>query len=326
MRGRKVRTAMLPAHMDDAAQQKPHIVLTGATGFIGRHLQRHLLDAGYRITAVVRPDSTNTTHLLPAVEKLKARLDEEAVIAPLLARCDYLIYAAGSVRGRTYEDFTEANDSGVERLARLAAAQMPQPRFLLLSSLAAGKPHLSHYAASKRAGEDKLSAEGNLNWIIVRPPAVYGPGDVEMRPLLQSIRYGLALRVGPSLQRLSLLYVGDLAKAIGALLDGFDACQNRIFELDDGTKDGYSWAQIVQAARGRLPVAIIPAPRWLLRFVASINFQLSHWLNYQPMLTPGKVNELSENQWLCNNSLLYQHLEWRPQVKLREGVCLTFVA
>ena len=87
---------------------------------------------------------------------------------------------------------------------------------LLLSSLAASKPDVSDYANSKYLGEQLLTAATGLLWTVLRPPAVYGPGDKEMLPVLKMARRGLLAHAGPRDQRLSLIHVDDLVSAGGA--------------------------------------------------------------------------------------------------------------
>ena len=309
---------MLPARMDDRrASEPPNILLTGATGFIGRHLQRVLCGAGCTLTALVRPASRHRDAVAPGVRVLEAELDDTSRLVDTLAQFDFVIYCAGAVRGRSETDFHPANVDGVAALASVVG-HMPTPRVVLVSSLAASRPALSPYAASKRAGEALLAASA-ARWVVVRPPAVYGPGDTEMRPLLAAIHRGLAPIIGPRGQRLSLLHADDLARAVVAVVENFDACAGRIFELDDGHPNGYGWGEIVAAVRGSSRCLRLPVPRVLLALLARANLHGSKWFGYAPMLTPGKVRELCEPYWLCNNHALTAATGWAPHIQLREG-------
>ena len=99
----------------------------------------------------------------------------------LVDGADAVVHCAGVVRGADQADFERVNVDGVARLVRSAAEQHPKPRFLLVSSLAAREPGLSQYAASKRKGEAALASESDgMPWAVIRPPAVYGPGDREI--------------------------------------------------------------------------------------------------------------------------------------------------
>ncbi|MFU8813709.1 MAG: NAD-dependent epimerase/dehydratase family protein [Pseudomonadales bacterium] len=294
------------------------MLLTGAGGFIGRHLQRVLLDRGYQLRVLLRPGSRNHANIDPRCEICRGELTDLDALAQALDGVTAAVYAAGAVRGRSGGDFRQANVAGVESLvAAMGAASVP-PQLVLLSSLAAERPELSDYACSKRAGEDVLRGSAGISWSILRPPAVYGPGDVELRPLLKLVRAGLLVCPGPADQRLALLHVHDLARAVAACLEHPAACRHGCFALDDGKPGGYDWSEVADAVAGR-QVPRITVPRWLLDTLARGNLLLSGVLGYAPMLTPGKVRELQQASWLCDNRPLTLATGWQPQIGLAQG-------
>lgn len=297
----------------------PRLLLTGATGFIGQHLHRRLLDRGYRLRILLRPASLDRARFDRRCEVEVGELTDAVAVARALAGIDAVVYAAGSVRGRSYHDFTAANVAGVETLVAAMTRQAGQaPPVLLLSSLAAERPELSDYARSKRAGEEVLRRASHLSWSILRPPAVYGPGDVEMRPLLKLIQFGLVVCPGPPGQRLSLLHVSDLVRAVEAWLEHRDACRQRCFGLDDGKPRGYDWGEIGFAVAGRR-VRRLVVPRRLLGALGRANLAAARVLGYAPMLTPGKVRELQQPSWLCDNRALTLATGWQPEIDLARG-------
>ncbi len=312
--------------MDDARSGIDHVLLTGATGFIGGHLQTALAAAGYRVTALVRPDSPHRDRVASGVGVCEAALDDGAALTAAVADADLVIYAAGAVRGRDTADFEPANVDGLRNIVSAVRQAPRRPAVVLISSLAASRPALSAYAASKAAGEAVLAGVTEVAWTILRPPAVYGPGDREMRPLFEAMRRGFALRVGPREQRLSLLYAVDLAAAVCAVTGALPRCHGRTFDLDDGRTNGYGWPDILAAVRGQRPALTVPVPRCLLMMLAGANLALARVLGYRPMLTPGKVRELSEPAWLCNNHALSTATGWAPRFTLESGVRATFAS
>jgi len=317
---------MSPARMDERRATSARVVLTGATGFIGRHLQRELLKSGHEVTVLVRPGSTNAHHVLPGVQVCRLELNDPGLLADALRMADFAVYGAGAVRGRGPADFRSANVIGVANFAAAARQAMRYPRVVLLSSLAATRPALSDYAASKRAGEEALRGAHGVDWVILRPPAVYGPGDRELRPLFAAIRRGIVLLVGPRGQRLALLHAADLARAVCAVIAHFDDCAGSCFELDDGHPLGYGWPEIVQQVRSGGRAWYIQLPRALLAIVARINLFVAACLHRLPMLSPGKVRELSEPSWLCNNQPFIAATGWSPRIALHDGVATMFAA
>lgn len=304
---------------ETGARDARPVVLTGATGFIGRHLQARLLAQGLPVRALVRPRSRNLAQLHPACEALQVALDDNAALTRALADARAVIYAAGSVRGARPEHFHQANVAGVERTAQALAALAEPPPLLLLSSLAASRPELSDYAASKAAGERALARHPGLPWTILRPPAVYGPGDREMLPLLVWIRRGVMLVPGPAGQRLSLLHVEDLAAAALAWLQGWPNCRDGTYAIDDGHPGGYDWPAIAEAVAGR-PLRPLRLPGAALHALAGANRWLALALGYAPMLTPGKARELTHPAWLGTDNPAFEAATgWRPAIGLAEG-------
>ena len=299
------------------------IALTGATGFVGRRLQRQLIAAGHQLRALIRPASAANARLAPGCQAIIVELTDSERLAAALDDIDVLVYCAGSVRGAGIDDFRLANVTGVRNLATVAAARTRPVPFLLISSLAASRPQVSDYALSKFEGEQALAQFSALPWTVIRPPALYGPGDREMRPVLNWIRRGLAPMPGPRGQRLSLLHVDDLAGAVQAWLSCIERCRHQVYAIDDGTPGGYDWNTIGRAVAGREPW-LLPVPAALLHTAARINQLLSLAVGYAPMLTPGKVRELRQPDWLGDNGEFGRATGWSPQIDLATGSARLF--
>jgi nucleoside-diphosphate-sugar epimerase len=162
-------------------------------------------------------------------------------------------------------------------------------------------------------------------WDVFRPPAVYGPGDREMLPLFLWMFRGIAPLIGSDQNRLSLLYVGDLADAIISWLANGKKNQ-RVYELHDGHQSGYSWQEIIDIVeclngksvfRANIPVSFV-------KLVASVNLMAARIFGGSPMLTPGKVRELLHANWVADNDQLRSETGWIPKVLLEEGLRQTF--
>lgn len=301
------------------------VALTGATGFVGAALARRLAAAGYRIKALIRPSSGHKRPADVAATWIKGDLENPASLGCLVDGADAVIHCAGAVRGASLEQFNRVNADGLARLAQAAAAQKPAPRFLLVSSLAAREPHLSHYAASKSRAE-KLLAEiyGGLSWTVYRPCAVYGPADRELLPLFRWMAKGIAPIIGSGRGRFSMLYVEDLAEAIAQWLN-CNCCRYGTYELHDGHPRGYSWHEIIDAVKQLHSGSVvrIKIPLAAARLLAGCNLLAARSIGYAPMLTPGKIRELSHLNWTADNTALNNATGWTPRILLPEGLRLT---
>lgn len=303
------------------------IALTGATGFIGTALIYRLQSSGFQVRALYREASFAKRTQTESVRWIPGRLEDHDSLKRLLRGADTVIHCAGAVRGAEWQQFKEVNTDGVARMVQAAKRMHPSPRFLLLSSLAAREPKLSHHAASKRQGEETLRSEGSgLEWAILRPPAVYGPGDREIAPLLQLMGRGIAPQASPPSSRFSMIYIDDLIGAMTALIRQ-KAWKRSIFELHDGQPGGYNWREIVQAVSRLIarPVYGFKIPRLLIISVAVLNLMVSRIMGYAPMLSPGKVRELTHDDWTCDNAAITAETGWQPHTNLEQGLKKTLV-
>lgn len=298
------------------------IALTGVTGFIGYRIAQWLTHAGWRIRALVRPSADRRSLTNLPLECLTGSLQDPDSLKKLVKDVSAVVHCAGAVRGLTRAQFDAVNVDGLAHLVQAAAPQQTPPRFLLLSSLAAREPHLSHYAASKRKGESVLAKQANtMAWTALRPPAVYGPGDRELLPLLRWMSRGVALLLGANEARVSLLYVDDLAAAVERWLNSH-CCPEGIFELHDGHVGGYTWPEVADAVSQvctrqvwQIRLAAMP-----LQMLALASMTVSQLGGPAPMLTLGKVREIRHSDWVCDNAAITAALGWEPSVSLVEGL------
>ncbi|MDH3911440.1 MAG: NAD(P)-dependent oxidoreductase [Rhodospirillales bacterium] len=299
------------------------VALTGATGFIGRHLVESLLAAGLQVRALCRhPEKAR----LPAgVTVIEGALENDASLARLVEGADALVHCAGLIKAAASKDLHRVNANGTARLVQACALQPRPPRLIFLSSLAARHPELSDYAASKRRAEEELAQQAKgVHWIALRPPAVYGPGDRETFQLFRLLRHGLLPTPALESARISLIYVEDLCEAIGTLLSA-SIESGSLFEIRDACEEGYSWRAVAEAGGRHIgrKITCVPVPRSLMRAAAVANHSLSRITGHVPRISPGKVRELYHDDWVCRDNPLTRLSPWRPKVGLDEGMRLT---
>lgn len=324
------------------------VAVTGATGFIGGRIIDRLLRQGVQVRALTRRAISRpaTSPATPAPEQgltcspatpaheqgltwIRGSLDDDDALRALIGGADALVHCAGLVKARNRAEFFAANADAVRRLAAIAASASPDLHLVHLSSLAAREPSLSDYAASKAAGEEILRENAaGLGWTILRPPAVYGPGDREILKLFKSLRLGLAFLPGGGARHASVIHVDDLSAAVTAVLASpgpESPASGRTFELDDGRPGGYELAEIYALAAELLDKrlrTITVAPQ-VLTFAARANRAIAHLRGRAPMVTPGKIAELLHPDWVARSPNLAETGLWRPEISLRDGLAAT---
>jgi len=301
------------------------IAITGATGFVGSAVARRLTAAGYRIRGLLRSGSLHKRPADNACRWIEGDLEDVPGLQRLVKGVSAVIHCAGAVRGATHDQFNRVNVDGFANLVKATVEKHPMPRLLLISSLSAREPQLSYYAASKRRGERVLVEQPHdLFWTIYRPCAVYGPGDREMLPLFRWMANGIAPVLGTGSNRFSLIYVDDLTEAVLKWLDQ-DGCHAGTYELHDGHPGGYSWHDAIDAVKQLRNKAVLrlKIPLFLVKLAARLNQLAARTVGYAPMLTPGKLSELSHPDWVCDNGELHEATGWSPQILLPEGLRLT---
>ncbi len=298
------------------------IAITGATGFIGKAICSQLLAHKYPVRALIRSPRKATSLIYSDAEIIRGDLADPDSLHRLVSGADAVIHCAGSVRGATQAQFDRVNVGGTGNLLHAINTSATKPRLLSISSLAAREPQLSFYAASKHRAEQLLKSEGDeISWTILRPPAVYGPGDRDLLPLFRLMAHGVALTPGSPTARFSMLYVDDLSSAVIAWLDS-DLVAKGTFAIDDGHAKGYDWHDVGKVV-GDLcnrKVRVVRAASWLLDAPAWANSRIGTLFGTAPMLTPEKLRELRHHDWVCDSTSIQRSINWRPKVKLAEGL------
>jgi nucleoside-diphosphate-sugar epimerase len=269
------------------------IALTGATGFVGQALLPLLLAAGYNVIALVRnPATSQVDHRVTLVQ---GDLNHETALLKLTENVDVVLHVAGVVSGVSRRDFFHANVDGTVALAE-AARRNGVKHFIFVSSLAAREPALNYYGESKAAAEAAMQKfSGGMRLTILRPSAVYGPGDKATLPLLKTLLASTAFIPGTAAARFGMVHVDDVAKV---LLDAMNSDRAGVFEIDDGS-GGHSWADIVvitQAAFG-LPKRVVYIPRAAAMALGCIGDAMANLRGKPSLLNTGQLRQIYHDDW-----------------------------
>jgi len=287
------------------------IAVTGGTGFVGARLITALQQRGHEVRALTRRPQEDSD----ALTWIGGSLEDPKALDRLAEGADALIHVAGVINADE-AGFEAGNVRGTAAVLEAAKAQGVR-RFVHVSSLAAREPQLSRYGASKALSE-ALVRESALDFAIVRPPAVYGPGDLETLELFRMAKRGLILL--PPAGRLSLIHVDDLARLLIALLDAKEPLQ--LVEPDDGKPGGWTHRELASAlgdAVGRKGIAL-SMPRAALRLGALLDGLIRRG---GAKLTPDRAAYFCHPDWVADPALAPPSSLWKPAIETREGLRAT---
>jgi nucleoside-diphosphate-sugar epimerase len=317
---------------------RPGVALvTGASGFIGGHLRDSLLDSGYDVVALTRPGSPRPTRgRAAAVDYAQPESLERVLTAE---RPELVFHVAGATKGVRYEDFERANVMPTKNLLDALLKTHPGVRrFVHISSLTAYGPStpeapreehherkpIEHYGKSKLEAELVVEAVGAaLPWTIIRPPAVYGPGDVDNFELFRWAARRVNLFYGNRHRHLSAVYVDDLVRGIREAAV-HEATRGKGYFLCDGQPLTWEqYQQVIVDATGKRAM-LLDLPEVFLD-LAAVFGELATRLDQKPRLFNRQKALLGKQiAWTCVHNRARQDFDYRPRVDLKEGVERTF--
>jgi nucleoside-diphosphate-sugar epimerase len=289
------------------------IAVTGGTGFVGQRLIDLAVERGHQVHALARRPQEPRD----GITWIAGDLGSREALEQLVTSTDAVIHVAGVINSPDAAGFEEGNVKGT--LTMLAAATAAGTRrFVHVSSLAAREPGLSQYGASKSRSEELVEGSG-LDWVIVRPPAVYGPGDKETLELFKMAKAGVILL--PPKGRISVIHVDDLARLLLVLAEGRSP-KKEILEPDDGRTGGWShrdFASALGRAMGRRAVSLA-TPRPILRLGAAVD---RLFRGDKAKLTPDRAAYFAHPDWVVSPSNIPPTDVWKAEIETDAGLAST---
>lgn len=262
------------------------VLVTGATGFVGRHLVPALVEAGHEVRCLHRPPS-DTRSLEPLdVELAVGDVRMPASLARAAEGQDAVVHLVAILR-ETDATFAEINVVGVLHLAQVCR-EVGVDRVVHLGALGTSERDPTGYGRSKARGE-RIWRESDLPYVILRPSLILGPGAFLAERMADLIRrYRRVPVVGSGRSVVQPLCVEDAVAAIAAALT---ADPRRTHDLVG--PDRWTWNELVRRAaeaRGAEPaLRHVPAP--LVRLVARVSTRVRR----DPLVTPDEVHYLQQD-------------------------------
>jgi len=292
------------------------LAITGATGFVGSAVLAEALAQGHQVRALARRDQPPRA----GVEWVRGDLGDTAALAALVAGADAVIHVAGLTNTPDPAEFDVANVTGTANvLAAMTGAGAG--RLVFVSSLSARKPDLSVYGASKAKAETLVEASG-LDWTTVRPPAVYGPRDIDMLDLFRAAKWGVVPL--PPGGATSIIHADDLASLLVTLAATNAApTRHKTYEPDDGREGGWSHKELAAAigrAIGRRAVFAPHLPRTVLNAAAAADRALR---GDKAKLTADRVGYMCHPNWVARFDRKPPPGLWEPRIAGEDGLRAT---
>lgn len=255
------------------------VALTGATGFVGRHVLTHLLARGFRVRALVR-DPSMLGHSDPRVEPVRGDLFDDAALSELLRGADAVVHLVGIIteNPRDGVTFERIHTEGTRRL--LAAAKRGGVgRWVHMSALGARPNAPSRYHLTKWEAEELVRHSG-MTWTIFRPSIIHGP-DGEFMQMIKGFwtnlmppfvpYFGAGLTGGGGAGRLQPVWVEDVARCFAGSIDN-PRTYGETYNL--GGPDAFTWPELYAAVKSHLPRArnksIRAVPVWYAKLIADL--------------------------------------------------------
>jgi nucleoside-diphosphate-sugar epimerase len=311
------------------------VAVTGGTGFVGSHLVDTLVAAGLAPRVLVRaPESPRWIADRP-VDWVAGSLEDSAALETLVAGAATVFHSAGVVMADTADEFDRGNRDGTRRLVEAVRTRSPKARLIHVSSLAAVGPAadaagvgpdatpspVSNYGRSKLEAEYAVSTAGeDLWWVIVRPPAIYGPRDTDMFELFRMAGKGVAL-VPWGERWISVAHVADVVRCLLA-----SACgeAHRVYHLGNPTPSRLDRLFHTLASAGGGRVRVVPVPPISVNILAGLAQPLRRLGVISSALTRDKAREARERFWTSRTRDSLDVLGVGEQLPLSDGARSTW--
>lgn len=317
---------------------KHSVLVTGANGFVGSRLCRHLQHVGYHVIAGVREGADRSLLSDLELDYRLGDINKPETLPAMVEAVDFIVHNAGITKTSHKPNFFVVNEQGTQNLMEAIAAHNPDvKRVVHISSVAAagpsvpGKPlresdpeqPITTYGESKLAGEKAaLSFADQLDVISIRPPGVYGPGDKAIFEIFKTVHMHIKPMLGNPHRKLQLVHVDDLCYGIERGLSADVKSGGAYFICE---KEPYTYRELIDTVAAAVDHWTVPLilPSPLFRVVAACSEHLFAALGAVPRLTREKARELNSS-WEMDVSLARDELGYESRIPFDEGARTTY--
>lgn len=303
-------------------------LVTGATGFVGTHLVKKLVEEGHTVQALVRPGATSNPFQDFNVGLIEGDISWTHLFARHGERMDVVFHLAGVTQSPRWSDYRNINQRGMKSLVRGLDRCEFHGRVVYLSSLAAGGPvagpeaarieedsdhPVSEYGKSKRGAERFLhdALTSRASWTILRAGKIYGPGHRRLANQLAGIqRTGFLPSFHPRTE-FQWTHVNDMVDALLRAAFSPEASRRMYYVTDRTSWKMEAIAELLTELLGR-KVRILPVPRHIARASSSVSAFLHRAFGMGPFAPdPGRLPDLQGGCWVADPSKFEDELGWQ---------------
>ena len=318
------------------------ILITGANGFVGSHLCEKLIKEGHFVFALVR--SPSKFKILPSenMKVIKGDLDQEILewMNEIPHDLDSVIHTAGIVHNFNTDEFFRINSQGTLHLVNNLKLKFKQLHFILISSLAAGGPSLSHnkrqendldlpvslYGKSKKQAEVFLKdhAPKDYRLSVIRPPMVIGPRDSAVLDIFKMVksRFILLPGINSLSKNYSFVCVFDLVQTISLVLNSKK--EESFYSAYPEHATFKVIIETIKTVMNKNFVIYLPMPIFIIRFFSMFLAFINKYIPLNIRLTPDKVFELEALNWTCDSTKSETVLSQVYNYDLDQTIKITF--
>ncbi|MGQ9800838.1 MAG: NAD-dependent epimerase/dehydratase family protein [Candidatus Saccharicenans sp.] len=310
-------------------------LVTGATGFIGSRLIEQLLaDGQNKVYALVRsPAKLSWLRPTSNLNLLAGDLFSLPAIPP---DCQVIFHLAGLTKALKPSAYYTVNQQGTASLLEKLRKNGLRPRFVHLSSLAAGRPStdgtpvreeeppapVSPYGHSKLLAEEEvLKYKEQLPVIILRAAAIYGPRDLDFLQFFKTVKRGWLLTFNKKLV-MSLCYVDDLVRALEIAATA-PIASGEIYNVADPVPRTWDEIGLEAAKILKRRVRKIVTPLWLVKAVAGATEVVARISGRPSALNRSKFLDLEKQFWVAEVSKIKRDLGFETSWDFQRALAVT---
>ncbi len=312
-----------------------HILVTGATGFIGSHLAEQLHQNSYTLRCLIRKNSNRQWIKNIPIEYIEGDYTDPISLRKAVAGVDFIYHSAGVTKSKNKIGYFQGNHIATKNLLEaVRKTNTNLSRFIHISSQAAVGPSsinlpidettpfhpITTYGLSKMEAEKECHKYMNdFPITIVRPPAVYGPRDTDVFEFFNTMNKGLQPMIGFGKTYVSLVHVKDLVRGIVLAGESPRSIGQSYFIASERF---YNWQEIGEVTQKLMNKNVfrVHIPKSVVFVIAAIAEFGSLFSSKPALLNIEKAKDITQDHWTCSIQKAKEEIGYRESFKLVDGI------